>query len=823
MNKLRLRDLLCASGAWLCAVSLVFWFLDLFRILSVTSAVRVLWVSVLIFVLLVLMKNRYLRIAILTGLALSLLVLLLFFLKNFAAWGPLLERFGEWLSLLPRKFGAEESAFVMGFAMILSAAVSLIFGVPVIAFRKAGLILPALLLSVTGVCFTYPNTTLHITTLLPAAIGLIPLLALTSKGEDNRARSGLEIGLRHLAVLAAMTLAIGSVMLTATLFERGFSAEKMRSDSFKKKIDNWIGDLKDAFDEPAPEPAPMFIFDPGFAGLDSENRSLGGPIQMTDDLVLEVTSPRDLLLKARTYDDYRVQYWDSGKAPFQMSFYVPDDAPYSIANRPDLSITPVSDPYGTDYLSFQPSFFDSYRPDRQIYPIRYILPIIEETDIVIRNASEMCGGTIFYPDHLIDAAYPDALSFNESASLYAENNLSVGDSYIVRAMVFRTNAPEFQSDLLALEGYIRSHDMSGTEISLTAEIRERYLNTNVPESVIDYATAIAADAVTPLEKAIAIRDHLSRNFTYSLDVTEVPSDRDFVEYFLETRKGYCVYFASAMCMMARANDIPARYVEGFYADVAENPSNKPSTVIVSSNEAHAWCEIYIEGIGWIPFDATPGSSGFAYGNPDKPETTEVTPTPTPSPSPDPTANPTEAPSPSPTKSPEPTGRPEPSGINLPPALLLAGILILAAATALIFALLYAYREKRYLTIPPLQKLSGVLSPNARLRFLYERCQNHLDLLGIRIASDESPLDFAKRVRSARASAAGCTHDMHAFDLYATASAYEKMIYGLVTPSEESIISIYDECRNIRKEVRGLHYSGIHYVMNIIFHRKGGDV
>ena len=824
-----LRYLLCASGAFLCAISLVYWFMDLFRLLSASFAIRAFFVCILYFIILTAMRNRYVRIAILLSLAVCLVVISLIYVRRISGLVSGFEDFEQWLSLLPLKNGANDPAFTWIFTLILATVISLLFGIPVIAFRKTEPVLLGLFGSVLAVCFVYPLTELNLNLLLPAAFGLIPLLSLTSRGEENRARNGLTVGHRHLLAVGVMISVIATILLTAIAFERVYPSAKMRNDAVKERVDSWIGDVKDLYSGPPPEIPPMYLFDPGFAGLDDRNRSLGGPIQMTDDLVLEVTASRDLLLKSRTYDDYRVTYWDSGRAFFEMSFAVPRDAPYSIENRPDLSVVPASDLYSYNYDAFQPSFFDSFRPNPHLLPVSYVSPVIEEMDVVIRNASEMCGATIFYPDHLIDAAYSEPIVFDESASLYAGENLSVGDSYTLRAMVFQTNQPDFESNLLALEAYIQRHDLSDGDLSQTSTARKTYLWTNVPQSVIDYATAITEDTDTPLQKAIAIRNHLSENFIYSLDVTEVPAGRDFVEYFLETGKGYCVYFASAMCMMARANDIPARYVEGFFVDVNENSSGKSSTVIVSSNEAHAWCEIYIEGIGWIPFDSTPGGSGFAYGNPNETDPSEATPTPTPTPTeePDPTPEPTPeetkpTPSPSPSKSPTSDGKADRSGFMS--ALILAGkILLFSAVILVLFALLYGYRQKRYLSIPPGESLAERLSPNARLAFLYERCLNHLDLLGIRIASDESPLDLATRVRSVRASAAGCTHDMHAFDLYATALAYEKMIYGLVEPSDEEIAAAYDECLGVRKEVRGLHYSRLHYILNVMFHRKGSPL
>lgn len=59
--------------------------------------------------------------------------------------------------------------------------------------------------------------------------------------------------------------------------------------------------------------------------------------------------------------------------------------------------------------------------------------------------------------------------------------------------------------------------------------------------------------------------------------------------------------------MARAEGIPARYVQGFCVPVT---TNKEMTV--TANMAHAWPEVYIEGIGWLPFEPTPGYEEIRY-------------------------------------------------------------------------------------------------------------------------------------------------------------------------------------------------------------------
>ncbi len=53
--------------------------------------------------------------------------------------------------------------------------------------------------------------------------------------------------------------------------------------------------------------------------------------------------------------------------------------------------------------------------------------------------------------------------------------------------------------------------------------------------------------------------------------------------------------------------LPARYVQGFCV-----PAEGRGETVVYSDMAHAWPEVYLEGIGWIPFEPTPGYGGMRY-------------------------------------------------------------------------------------------------------------------------------------------------------------------------------------------------------------------
>jgi transglutaminase-like putative cysteine protease len=125
--------------------------------------------------------------------------------------------------------------------------------------------------------------------------------------------------------------------------------------------------------------------------------------------------------------------------------------------------------------------------------------------------------------------------------------------------------------------------------------------------VTAWAREVTAGRTTSLDKAIAIQEHLrdTSRYTYNLDLG--PPLRDTagrvvepVRTFYETRRGYCVQFATAMILMARAEGIPARMAIGFLPG-----SRTGSEYIVRASDAHAWPELYFEGYGWIRFEPTP--------------------------------------------------------------------------------------------------------------------------------------------------------------------------------------------------------------------------
>lgn len=154
--------------------------------------------------------------------------------------------------------------------------------------------------------------------------------------------------------------------------------------------------------------------------------------------------------------------------------------------------------------------------------------------------------------------------------------------------------------------------------------------------------------MTTAETVAWVATFVRNSGSYRLDVSRQPYNHDFAVYFLtESNEGYCVHFATAAAVMFRALGIPARYASGYRVTVTESGS----IVDVLDRDTHAWAEVYISGLGWIPVEATPGF-GETSLLPQIEEPVAPTPTPTPTPEPSVEPSPSEVPtSPSPSEVP----------------------------------------------------------------------------------------------------------------------------------------------------------------------------
>jgi len=124
---------------------------------------------------------------------------------------------------------------------------------------------------------------------------------------------------------------------------------------------------------------------------------------------------------------------------------------------------------------------------------------------------------------------------------------------------------------------------------------------DLPAEVRTLAAEVTAGAETPYDRARAIQDWFRVNFTYDLTVQSGHSD-DAITSFLRIRRGYCEQFAGTFAVMARSVGLPARVAVGF----TQGDLRSDGKYHVLGRHAHAWPEVWFDGIGWVAFEPTPG-------------------------------------------------------------------------------------------------------------------------------------------------------------------------------------------------------------------------
>ena len=112
----------------------------------------------------------------------------------------------------------------------------------------------------------------------------------------------------------------------------------------------------------------------------------------------------------------------------------------------------------------------------------------------------------------------------------------------------------------------------------------------------------------PYQIVSAVKEYLGEGFSYTLSPDAVPKDQDFSVHFLtQSRRGYCVHFATAAAVMLRAMGIPARYAEGYVVTPDDYmTAGSDGWANIPDSRAHSWVEVYNPGLGWEPVEVTPG-------------------------------------------------------------------------------------------------------------------------------------------------------------------------------------------------------------------------
>ncbi|MFJ4836822.1 transglutaminaseTgpA domain-containing protein [Streptomyces sp. NPDC088746] len=139
---------------------------------------------------------------------------------------------------------------------------------------------------------------------------------------------------------------------------------------------------------------------------------------------------------------------------------------------------------------------------------------------------------------------------------------------------------------------------------------------SLPDVVEETAQRVTAGASDDYERAVKLQDWFASagGFRYDTTVTS-GTGTAAIERFLRDKEGFCVHFSFTMAAMARTLGIPARVAVGFTPGTVQ----ADGSVSVGLRDAHAWPELYFEGVGWTRFEPTPSRGTTpAYTLPDAP-------------------------------------------------------------------------------------------------------------------------------------------------------------------------------------------------------------
>ncbi|MFZ2486907.1 MAG: transglutaminaseTgpA domain-containing protein [Anaerolineae bacterium] len=232
---------------------------------------------------------------------------------------------------------------------------------------------------------------------------------------------------------------------------------------------------------------------------------------------------------------------------------------------------------------------------------------------------------------LFAAGQPAGVSLKATADLYVlEPDAGNGQPLAEIAMMHRRDTP-----LRSGDKYLAVSQLSTATIEDLQEAGTQYPAWTTPyletpsdlsPQVQQLAQQIAAGLTTPYDQAVAIEQYL-RGFTYNDQISAPPEGVNAVNYFLfDIRQGYCDYYASSFAMLARSLGIPARVAAG-YSQGTYDPNT--GAFAVRENNGHAWPEVYFPNYGWVEFEPTAAEDEIVRSHRVTEDTTAPTEVPTP--------------------------------------------------------------------------------------------------------------------------------------------------------------------------------------------------
>lgn len=370
------------------------------------------------------------------------------------------------------------------------------------------------------------------------------------------------VNLKSLALRASIALVCGAVAFS-------FSDLTMRNASFRgvKRL------LHSAVYDSSSNP----LTEGDLSDIGAFERSTKPAVEIS------MTNPKGIYLKSKAYDKYTGCCWEDAdkeiKARYENNFYWLHHNNF----------------YGQTQIANAISAVDELK--------------IDEITIKVRNA---CSAYMYTPYMLAseDVLDPDVIGDTTIKSQGKTVTIKVADyswddigrlKTKVRSL---SDDEQYASDEASYYSYVGEVDLK-----LTAEA----------EKYFDRALSGVSRNMSTADALKFVKKYLDENLTYDENATAKPKDKDFIEYLFEdSGKGYSIQYATAAVLMLRYLGVPARYVEGYIIpDSSAELMTPGETYMATENNAHAWAEYYLDGVGFIPFEVTPGYDSLISGYDDR--------------------------------------------------------------------------------------------------------------------------------------------------------------------------------------------------------------
>lgn len=314
-------------------------------------------------------------------------------------------------------------------------------------------------------------------------------------------------------------------------------------------------------------------------GLQPYPDRLGGNLEPAESQVLATTdADTSMLMRMTTYSTFTGYNWEND---FETAYRY--DGPFTGTQREQLGNTAMEGPMSSALSNLAPT--DKVTVTLQADTV--LLPSMGQVTAFTENTETK-----------------NPLLFNGNGELLSFFGYDAGYSYTVEGLQypFGGGLTSDEMDRFEIATMTGEDDYFDDEDNLAM-----YLE--LPEDFSEEAKTIARTVTSGqscrLDQAVALSRYFSRANGYGYNDHPGPlrAGENIVDKLLETRRGYSVYYATAMATMARSAGIPSRLVAGY-----RTAPDESGTYVVDASRPYTWVECYIRTLGWVAFDPTPRQS-----------------------------------------------------------------------------------------------------------------------------------------------------------------------------------------------------------------------